>query len=37
MKNAQLASLGIAPKSDAQIQRALSRFEAKWQRKAHRS
>ena len=33
MKNAQLSQLGITPRTDDELHEALSRFEAKWERK----
>ncbi|MDQ5963617.1 MAG: hypothetical protein QG629_700 [Patescibacteria group bacterium] len=36
MKNAQLAQLGISPRSEDELHEALSRFEAKWERKFSR-
>lgn len=35
MKQAALDALHLEPRSDAELQEAIDRFEAKWQRKAN--
>lgn len=36
MKNAQLTSLGITPRTDDELHQTIDRFEAKWERKFSR-